>query len=84
MDTLTSIRDTIVRGETTARAATTSALNAAEKLNDTLNAFLEIDREGALRRGHRLPEVQIFRRGVGIHNCEDQPGCWQEVALFFA
>src|SRR5438067_10703081 len=40
--------------------------------------------EGALRRGHRLPEVQIFRRGVGIRNCEDQPGCWQEVALFFA
>src|SRR5206468_432754 len=54
MDTLTSIRDTIVRGETTARAVVTSALDAAEKLNDTLNAFLEIDREGALRRAGQI------------------------------
>ena len=48
--TVSGLRGRIVRGETNARAATTSALNAAEKLNDTLNAFLEIDREGALRR----------------------------------
>src|SRR5678816_1974319 len=30
------------------------SLNAAEKLNDTLNAFLQIDREGALRRADEL------------------------------
>src|SRR5438445_4319340 len=54
MDTLTSIRDTIVRGEATARAVATSALDTAEKLNDTLNAFLEIDREGALQRAGQI------------------------------
>jgi aspartyl-tRNA(Asn)/glutamyl-tRNA(Gln) amidotransferase subunit A len=30
------------------------AVNAAEKLNDSLNAFLEIDREGALRRASEI------------------------------
>jgi aspartyl-tRNA(Asn)/glutamyl-tRNA(Gln) amidotransferase subunit A len=47
-DSITTLRDSIARGETTARVATESALNAAEKLNETLNAFLEIDRAGAL------------------------------------
>lgn len=40
----------IARGETTARALVESALNAAEQLNETLNAFLQIDRKGALQR----------------------------------
>ena len=30
------------------------AINAAEKLNETLNAFLEIDREGALQRAAEI------------------------------
>jgi aspartyl-tRNA(Asn)/glutamyl-tRNA(Gln) amidotransferase subunit A len=30
------------------------SINAAERLNDTLNAFLEIDREGALKRAEEL------------------------------
>jgi aspartyl-tRNA(Asn)/glutamyl-tRNA(Gln) amidotransferase subunit A len=30
------------------------SINAAEKLNDTLNAFLQIDREGALRRAEEI------------------------------
>ncbi|HEX6715972.1 MAG TPA: amidase, partial [Pyrinomonadaceae bacterium] len=30
------------------------SINAAEKLNETLNAFLEIDREGALRRAEEI------------------------------
>ena len=51
---ITSQRDSIVRGETTARAAVESALAAAEKLNQTLNAFLEIDREGALQRADQI------------------------------
>ena len=46
-----------MRGETTARAATESALNAAEKLNDSLNAFLEIDREGALNRADAIDTI---------------------------
>ncbi|HEU5237231.1 MAG TPA: Asp-tRNA(Asn)/Glu-tRNA(Gln) amidotransferase subunit GatA [Pyrinomonadaceae bacterium] len=39
-----------MRGETTARAIVSSAVDSAEKLNDTLNAFLQIDRQGALQR----------------------------------
>src|SRR5882724_5729349 len=30
------------------------SVNAAEKLNETLNAFLQIDREGALRRAEEI------------------------------
>jgi len=39
---------------TTARKKTEFSLNAAEKLNETLNAFLEIDRDGALARADEL------------------------------
>jgi len=49
-NSIANLRDSIVRGETSARHETESALNAAEKFNETLNAFLEIDREGALKR----------------------------------
>src|SRR5207237_9733278 len=48
------LRDRIAQGETTARAQTQSSLDAAEKLNDTLNAFLEIDRVGALKRADAI------------------------------
>src|SRR5262249_52517121 len=47
---IVSIRSKIVRGEATARATVASTLDSAEKLNDTLNAFLQIDRQGALQR----------------------------------
>ena len=30
------------------------AITAAERLNETLNAFLQIDREGALRRAEEI------------------------------
>ncbi|MFN2530374.1 MAG: Asp-tRNA(Asn)/Glu-tRNA(Gln) amidotransferase subunit GatA [Pyrinomonadaceae bacterium] len=36
--------------DTTARAIVEASLDAAERLNDTLNAFLQIDRSGALQR----------------------------------
>src|SRR5256712_7794756 len=49
-ESIANQREGVVRGDNTARAAVESALAAAEKLNDTLNAFLEIDREGALQR----------------------------------
>src|SRR5437660_12870712 len=48
------LRDRIAQGETTARAQTQSALDAAETLNDQLNAFLEIDRVGALKRADAI------------------------------
>jgi len=53
-ESLINLRDRIVRGETTAHAVTESSLDAADKLNDTLNAFLEIDREGALKRADTI------------------------------
>jgi aspartyl-tRNA(Asn)/glutamyl-tRNA(Gln) amidotransferase subunit A len=55
-----SIRDALMRGETTARAVVSRSLEAAESLNETLNAFLEIDREGALSRA-----AELEREGVG-------------------
>jgi aspartyl-tRNA(Asn)/glutamyl-tRNA(Gln) amidotransferase subunit A len=54
MKSISNFRDGIVRGETSARAAIESALNAAEKLNGSLNAFLEIDRDGALDRAAQV------------------------------
>ncbi len=50
MKTIAEITEALVRGETSARAEVQAALDAAEKLNDELNAFLEIDRAGALKR----------------------------------
>lgn len=56
MITITDLRNSIARGGTTARATTEAALERAEKLNDTLNAFLEIDREGALQRATEIDQ----------------------------
>src|SRR4030095_7689992 len=43
-------------GETTALAVVELAVSAAEKLNETLNAFLQIDRVGALKRAEKMDE----------------------------
>lgn len=48
------LRTHIAQHETTARAVAESTLDAAEKLNDTLNAFLQIDRVGALQRAAQI------------------------------
>jgi aspartyl-tRNA(Asn)/glutamyl-tRNA(Gln) amidotransferase subunit A len=45
-----TLRAGVMGREMTARAIVEPTLDAAEKLNETLNAFLQIDREGALRR----------------------------------
>src|SRR5688572_21649060 len=50
-----SIRTRISSGETTARVVVESAVNSAEKLHETLNAFLQIDRTGALKRADENP-----------------------------
>jgi aspartyl-tRNA(Asn)/glutamyl-tRNA(Gln) amidotransferase subunit A len=42
-------------GDLTPRQIVASSLDAAEKLNEQLNAFLEIDRPGALQRAESLP-----------------------------
>jgi aspartyl-tRNA(Asn)/glutamyl-tRNA(Gln) amidotransferase subunit A len=52
-----TLRANISGRETTARAVVESSVDAAEKLNDTLNAFLQIDRAGALRRAGELDEA---------------------------
>src|SRR5688572_12465689 len=43
-------------GRVTARTAVESAVSSAERLNDELNAFLEIDRAGALKRADAIDE----------------------------
>src|SRR5438876_5038293 len=53
-ESVSKIRDGIMRGDKSARVVTESALGAAEKLNSTLNAFLEIDRDGALNRADTI------------------------------
>src|SRR5438270_9126004 len=52
--TIELITSELSTGKTNARAVATRALAAAEKLNDTLNAFLQIDRAGATRRAEEL------------------------------
>jgi aspartyl-tRNA(Asn)/glutamyl-tRNA(Gln) amidotransferase subunit A len=56
MESLENLQTRIVRGETTSRATVETALDAAEKLNDTLNAFLEIGRERALKRATEIDQ----------------------------
>src|SRR3989442_2353219 len=56
-ESIANLRNGIIRGDNTARAVTESALNAAEKLNSTLNAFLEIDRNGALNRAAQVDAI---------------------------
>ena len=50
------LRKLISAGEITARETVESSLAAAEKLNEPLNAFLEIDRSGALQRAEATDE----------------------------
>jgi len=56
MTTIAEKTGKLARGETSARVEVEAALNAAEKLNDELNAFLEIDRAGALKRADAIDE----------------------------
>ncbi|HVQ38807.1 MAG TPA: Asp-tRNA(Asn)/Glu-tRNA(Gln) amidotransferase subunit GatA [Pyrinomonadaceae bacterium] len=49
-NSIETLRNRIDNGETTARAVVEASVTAAETLNGTLNAFLEIDRAGALKR----------------------------------
>jgi aspartyl-tRNA(Asn)/glutamyl-tRNA(Gln) amidotransferase subunit A len=51
----------IQSGETTARAVVESSVNAAEKLNESLNAFLQIDRAGALKRADGIGKTSTAK-----------------------
>jgi aspartyl-tRNA(Asn)/glutamyl-tRNA(Gln) amidotransferase subunit A len=61
-----SIRSRISSGESTARLVVESAVNSAEKLNETLNAFLQIDRTGALKRADENPPQSASETPIGI------------------
>jgi aspartyl-tRNA(Asn)/glutamyl-tRNA(Gln) amidotransferase subunit A len=54
MESIATLISSIARGDGTARAAVESSIKAAESLNDSLNAFLQIDREGALQRADEV------------------------------
>ncbi|HLL72560.1 MAG TPA: Asp-tRNA(Asn)/Glu-tRNA(Gln) amidotransferase subunit GatA [Pyrinomonadaceae bacterium] len=49
-----TIKTRLAGGETVARAVVDASLTAAEELNETLHAFLQIDRAGALARVDEL------------------------------
>ncbi|HKP38716.1 MAG TPA: Asp-tRNA(Asn)/Glu-tRNA(Gln) amidotransferase subunit GatA [Pyrinomonadaceae bacterium] len=54
MRTISEITEAMSRSGTSARTVVQSSLDAAEKLNDTLNAFLEINRGAALQRADEV------------------------------
>ena len=56
-----TLRDGLSGREATARAIAESSLDAAEKLNETLNAFLQIDRDGALARAEEIDASEEVR-----------------------
>jgi aspartyl-tRNA(Asn)/glutamyl-tRNA(Gln) amidotransferase subunit A len=58
-NTISQLHDRIASGDTTVRSVVESAVNAAENLNEILNAFLEIDRKGSLVRADELDESRI-------------------------
>ncbi len=70
--TIELITQELSRSGTTARAVTASALDAAESLNSTLNAFLQIDRAGATRRAEELDE-RARDSHVATDSDDDQP-----------
>src|SRR5947208_5101981 len=56
MPSIANLTSSIARGDQTARAIVESSINAAESLNDSLNAFLQVDREGALLRAAEIDQ----------------------------
>src|SRR5438874_2207049 len=56
----------ISSGELTARQAVESSLDAAEKLNESLNAFLQIDRSGSLKRAEATTNRKTALAGIPI------------------
>lgn len=62
IDSLTSLEER----EGTARAQVKFAIDAAERMNGTLNAFLQIDRSGALKRVESVATSQGALAGIPI------------------
>ena len=56
MGNIAALKERILTGRQTVRAAVEFSLAAAEDLNETLNAFLEINRQGSLHRAEELQQ----------------------------
>src|SRR5258707_250245 len=63
---IASLRSRLQSGEITSRDSAETALNAAEEQNKTLNAFLQIDRSGALRRAEEIDAARESGPLAGI------------------
>lgn len=63
---VTELAASISGGETTARRVVESSIGAAESLNETLNAFLEIDRTGALKRAESITGQEGVLAGIPV------------------
>jgi aspartyl-tRNA(Asn)/glutamyl-tRNA(Gln) amidotransferase subunit A len=73
--TIELIASELSDGKTNARAVAVRSLAAAENLNDTLNAFLQIDRAGATRRAEELDrEANTDGTSGGPSPSENEPG----------
>ena len=66
VESISDLSSRITRGETTAHTVVQSAVSAAEQLNETLNAFLEIDRKGALERAEGIDQQKKSGPLAGI------------------
>lgn len=60
-----ALRTRISHGETTACAVVEASVNAAEKLNESLNAFLQVDRSGAITRAEEIDKSLWSQNGDG-------------------
>ncbi|HZE68134.1 MAG TPA: Asp-tRNA(Asn)/Glu-tRNA(Gln) amidotransferase subunit GatA [Pyrinomonadaceae bacterium] len=65
MGNIEELKRRLNAGETTARALVGVSLNSAQELNDTLNAFLDLDRTGALTRADTLDERIRAKGDIG-------------------
>lgn len=62
--TIESISERISRDGAEVRRVVSSTLDEAERLNESLNAFLQIDREGSLRRAEELASEDASGAGA--------------------
>jgi len=60
--TIIRLQERIARGDTTARAVVEDALSAAETINESLNAFLQIDHKGAPERADQIDSLSIAEK----------------------
>jgi aspartyl-tRNA(Asn)/glutamyl-tRNA(Gln) amidotransferase subunit A len=63
-DDIEQLRARLARGETTARAVAEYSVDAAERLNERLGAFLQIDRAGALKRAEEIDSALAKNSGA--------------------